>query len=143
MLKYDIGQVELYTSVHEVKAATLSSEAKKFIFCNTKSLNDKLELIEKLLENRSTVPQTPSANYFEDKKNCMLASKYEIISTTEKSICGMTPDKKLDSTPSIRKSRYRAAKPLFSHHQSMSHTPFKDLNSRTSSNMNTLSANEF
>lgn len=50
LLKYDIGQAELYKTNGEIKSASLSSNSRKFIFSGNKTLSEKLDLIESILD---------------------------------------------------------------------------------------------
>jgi hypothetical protein len=132
LLKYDIGQIELFVSETETKTATLSPASKKFIFNNSKTLSEKLQMIEDLVNGKENnhIDCTPvKANHNECS---VLTSKFN-TTIGDKSIYGFTPNSKADFSSSIRKKRYCIRNPTVDNHQSISYTPFKDLSTKTGS----------
>lgn len=132
LLKYDVGQVEMFLSETHTKTANLSPNSKKFIFNNSKTLSEKLQMIEDLINGKENIHVDVTPIKMKVNESSILSSK---INTTanEKSIYGFTPNSKLDVTNSIRKNRYQIRRPITESHQSISYTPFKDLSTKTGS----------
>lgn len=144
LLKYDVGQVEMFLSETHTKTANLSPDSKKFIFNNSKTLSEKLQLIEDLINGKenNNIDITPVKMKINE---CSILSSKINTTANEKSIYGFTPNSKLDVTNSIRKNRYQLRRPITESHQSISYTPFKDLSTKTGSYWggNTHSVNDF
>jgi len=141
LLKYDVGQADLYKPNGDIKSTTLSHETKKYIFSGSKSLSQKLELIETLLTQDQAVPKYAQNKAKDMNMTTYTASKIDNVSNATSMLLS-TPTKDWSITHSLRRNRFKKNYGINTN-QSTCHTPFKELNTKTSSNIHVSSTNDF
>lgn len=135
LFKYDSGQIVRYTCKGRSQMISVSKNDKKVIFSNSKSLDEKLRVIENLVTDPvSEIPDETPIKYSSNKNLSSLNSRYD-TTTNEKSIFGFTPmNCNQNQKSTMHKSRYqpRSKRTIYETHQSLNYTPFKDLTTKTS-----------
>ncbi len=143
LFKYDIGKIASYSVKGREKLVTVTKEDKRVIFSNSKTLEEKLKVIEEMVKGGFVGAGgmiTPRKEMENRDGSFQISGKFENSSINDKSIFGFTPISKNQPPKATRPARYRTKSSLYDTHQSLNYTPFKDLTSKTSSYMGNITS---
>jgi hypothetical protein len=141
LLKYDIGQAEFYKTNGEIKSASLSTNSRKFIFSGNKTLSEKLDLIEAILEGTSIQENKSPTRDWDFTKMTATFSRLETYTNDKTYHVSNTPLKDSSTFSTLRKKRTRINLPIT--YSSMSVSAFKGVNLKAAGDLHASTATDF